>query len=156
MGFIVNKPLDEPTLSELFDQLNLLPEEGGKVLPAHLARTDVYYGGPVEEGRGFVLHSPDYVGEDTMVISDEISLTATVEILRAIAAGRGPKKMLLTLGYASWAAGQLEDELSKNVWLYCDASAELVFDPDATDKYERTMATIGIDPRLLTTEAGHA
>ena len=117
----------------------------------------MHVGGPVETGRGFVLHSADYhATESTLAIDDSISLTATIDILKAIAAGKGPHKSMLALGYAGWSPGQLESEIHANGWLHCPADPDLLFDPDLDSKYGRAMAKIGIDPSHLVSDAGHA
>jgi putative transcriptional regulator len=114
-------------------------------------------GGPVDQGRGFVLHSPDYKLESsTLEVSDDVCLTATVEILRALSEGRGPRSALLTLGYAGWSAGQLEDELQSNSWLTCQADASLLFECPPKDRYDRSLALMGVDLSMLSSEAGHA
>jgi putative transcriptional regulator len=114
-------------------------------------------GGPVESGRGFVLHTTDYFSDDsTLAIDDSISLTATIDILRAIATGRGPDRSLLALGYAGWAPGQLEHEIQSNGWLICPADTDLVFDPAIENKYDRAMAKLGVHPSFLVSDAGHA
>jgi putative transcriptional regulator len=117
----------------------------------------VLMGGPVETSRGFVLHSPDFfLNESTLPIDDGVCLTATVEILRAIATGEGPESAVLALGYAGWQAGQLESEIQANGWLNCPADPDLIFDPGLEGKYERALRKIGIDPAMLSTTAGHA
>jgi putative transcriptional regulator len=117
----------------------------------------VHVGGPVETGRGFVLHSSDYYAADsTLAIDDTVSLTATVDILKAIAAGRGPGRAILALGYAGWRAGQLESEITANGWLHCPADPELLFECALDQKYERALSKIGIDPSHLVSVAGHA
>jgi putative transcriptional regulator len=117
----------------------------------------VHRGGPVETGRGFVLHSADYFIENsTLPIDDHVCLTATIEILKAIALGTGPKSAMLALGYAGWAPGQLESEIQSNGWLSCPASPDLIFGGDLDQKYERALAAIGIDPARLSSQAGHA
>jgi putative transcriptional regulator len=117
----------------------------------------VLKGGPVETGRGFVLHSSDFFIQDaTLRIDDGICLTATVDILKAIARGAGPKHAILALGYAGWAPGQLETEIQDNGWLHCDPDPDLIFGGDIEEKYQRALRKIGIDPGMLSTEAGHA
>jgi putative transcriptional regulator len=117
----------------------------------------VHRGGPVETTRGFVLHSADYFSESsTLPIDDDVCLTATLEILKAIANGRGPENALLALGYAGWAPGQLENEIQANGWLFCPASAGIIFDPNLDAKYERALASLGVDPARLASDAGHA
>ena len=117
----------------------------------------VLRGGPVETGRGFVLHSADFFIENsTLPIDDGICLTATLDILKAIARGDGPLSAVLALGYAGWAPGQLETEIQSNGWLHCSADSELIFGPDTERKYDRALEKIGIPPGMLSSEAGHA
>jgi putative transcriptional regulator len=117
---------------------------------------DVLFGGPVETGRGFVLHSPDYMHDATLVVDDDVALTATVDVLKAMADGSGPKQRLLALGYAGWESGQLDDEIKANGWLSVDADPKLLFDVDVDAKWAQAMSKIGIDPSMLSDEAGHA
>jgi putative transcriptional regulator len=155
MGLIVNQRAPHISFSELLNQLGIMP--GNIDLPENLADMDVHVGGPVETGRGFVLHSSDYyVAESTLPIDDGVSLTATVDILKAIAGGKGPDRAILALGYAGWRAGQLESEIQANGWLHCPADADLLFDRDLDQKYERALSKIGIDPSHLVSDAGHA
>ena len=151
MGLVVNKFLDNPpvTLSKLMEQLGIAAE-GLKADPR------VHRGGPVEEGRGFVLHSADYTEEATLVVGDNVALTATLDILRAIGRGEGPKRSLLALGYAGWGPGQLDAEMQANGWLHVDADETLVFDPNSKDKWQQALAKIGIDLTALSGDAGHA
>jgi putative transcriptional regulator len=117
----------------------------------------IHVGGPVDTGRGFVLHSAEYHAQDaTVSINDQMSLTATIDILRAMARGNGPDHAILALGYSGWDSGQLEQEILANGWLNCPATPELVFDPDIDGKYERALLTLGISPPHLVSEAGHA
>ena len=117
----------------------------------------VHLGGPVETGRGFVLHSADYFkAESTLPIDESVCLTASIDILRDIAKGTGPDKALLALGYTGWAPGQLESEIQANGWLHCAADSELIFDPEVDRKYNRALVKIGIDPSRLVRDAGHA
>src|SRR5690606_25397064 len=117
----------------------------------------VHSGGPVETGRGFVLHSADYVSDSsTLLVDDDVCLTATGEILKAIVNGSGPKRALLALGYAGWGPGQLEGEIQANGWLNCPATPDLLFDPEIDHKYERALSRIGVDPAMLSDSAGHA
>src|SRR6266851_1787986 len=126
-------------------------------LPENAGTMKVLKGGPVDTGRGFVLHSSDFFIKDaTLRIDDGICLTATVDILKAIARGAGPKHAILALGYAGWAPGQLENEIQDNGWLHCDADPDLVFGSDVEEKYLRALRKIGIDPGMLSNEAGHA
>ena len=156
MGFVVNKTLEAPSPSDFLCQLNIIGEAERKTLPAALQNSLLYSGGPVEPGRGFVLHSPDYSAETTLVVDDAISMTATLEILRAISLGNGPKQAFIALGYSGWAAGQLEEEIGSNGWLTRSADASLVFDNDQETKYHRALQGMGINPLLLSAQAGHA
>jgi len=157
MGIIINQRAPNISFSELLEQLNIVPTEDRIALPAGLFAMDVHLGGPVETGRGFVLHSADYFkAESTLPIDETVCLTATVDILRDIAKGSGPNKALLALGYAGWAPGQLEDEIQANGWLNCPANQELIFDPELDGKYTRALGSLGIDPIRLVNDSGHA
>jgi putative transcriptional regulator len=156
MGLIINQRASHISFPELLKQLGIATsgEDGIRV---ELADMDVHVGGPVETGRGFVLHSSDYHASDsTLSIDDGVSLTATIDILKAIAGGRGPDKSILALGYAGWRAGQLESEIQANGWLHCQADLDLLFDRNLEQKYERALSKIGIDPSHLVSDAGHA
>lgn len=157
MGIIINQRAKNLTFATLIRQLNLFTGETARSLPAALARKAVHIGGPVATERGFVLHSDDMTIEDaTLRIADGFCLTATVDILRAIAEGRGPSASLLALGYAGWAPGQLESEIQANGWLHCPADRDLVFAKDVEATYERALSKLGVDPTFLVSEAGHA
>lgn len=157
MGIIVNKPASGITLPKLLEQLNISPETDRIDLTDPVEEVSIQIGGPVESSRGFVLHSTDYFSsENTMPIDEEIGLTATLDVLRAISRGRGPKHAILALGYAGWGPGQLEEEMQSNGWLNCDADAELIFARDCDVKYDLALAKIGIDPTMLSTTVGHA
>jgi putative transcriptional regulator len=149
MGLVVNRPIESMTFPEMLEQLGI---PGGNDSNA----IRVLFGGPVEQARGFVLHSPDYLQDASMVVDDKVALTATIDILRAIASGAGPRNRLLTLGYAGWGPGQLDTEILHNGWLNVGADDELVFGEDLDAKWERAMAKIGVDPRMLSDNAGHA
>jgi putative transcriptional regulator len=149
MGLVINRVIETLTFPELLAQLGI---DSTSVA----SETGVHFGGPVETGRGFVLHSADYVHDGTLVVDERMALTATVDILRAIAAGQGPRRHLLALGYAGWGPGQLDNEILANGWLHVDADETLVFDGDLDSKWTRAMAKIGIDPRMLADVAGHA
>jgi putative transcriptional regulator len=156
MGLIINQRASHISFSELLKQLSIMPDSADEV-ETELADMDVHVGGPVETGRGFVLHSADYyAAESTLPIDDGVSLTATVDILKAIAGGKGPDRAILALGYAGWRAGQLESEIAANGWLHCSADADLLFDRDLDQKYRRALSKIGIDPSHLVSDAGHA
>ncbi len=149
MGIVLNQMIDSITFPDLLKQLGIALEREEQIIGIHC-------GGPVESGRGFVLHSPDYHQEGTLELNSEICLTATVEILRAIAAGQGPRQCMLALGYAGWGPGQLESEIQSNGWLHAPADSKLVFDDDLSNLWERAVASLGIDPSMLSDDAGHA
>lgn len=155
MGFIINKsqPISFPTL---LTQLGIVGNEDEIRLPEKGREIKVCMGGPVERGRGFVLHSDDYDSESTVSVADEISLTPTLDILKAISAGIGPKAAMMALGYAGWSAGQLEAEIAANGWLTCPADVAIIFDPVLEATYGRALGLLGVDPIFLNAEAGHA
>lgn len=115
----------------------------------------VSVGGPVEPGRGFVLHSRDWEGQDTIDVAGRWALSGTVDVLRAIASGKGPQRWLAALGYAGWGAGQLDEELVRPGWLTVEADPSLIFDVPASERWARGMAAAGVDPRFLSADAGH-
>ena len=158
MGLIINQEAPHISFVELLEQLKIV--EAGDLaahLNAGLSGTPVHVGGPVETGRGFVLHSSDYVAADsTMRIGDTFCLTATIDILKAMAEHRGPKRSILALGYAGWSAGQLEKEIAANGWLNCPADMELVFDAEADEKYDEALGRLGVTAAHLVNDAGHA
>ncbi len=157
MGIIVNRPAGSIDFPQLLVQLDIINKADQIKLPGSAEEMKVLKGGPVDTGRGFVLHSSDFFIKDaTLPIDDGICLTATLDILKAIAAGAGPKHAILALGYAGWAPGQLENEIQHNGWLHCPADPDLIFGRDAEDKYQRALDKIGIDLAMLSNEAGHA
>jgi len=157
MGLVLNQVARHLSLEQLLIQLDILNDETAIRLPSRLKTMHVHKGGPVEAERGFVLHSDDYViDRSTLTISNGICLTATLEILKAMADDQGPEHAMLALGYAGWAPGQLETEIQSNGWLTAPASKKLVFDPVFDDKWKRALISIGIDPAMLYGEAGHA
>ncbi|ACL61678.1 YqgE/AlgH family protein [Methylobacterium nodulans] len=157
MGIIVNKPAADLNMPDLLVQLDIIRQDDAIRLPIRVGHMPVLMGGPVESSRGFVLHSPDFhIDQSTLLIDDGICLTATVEILRAIAAGTGPRDAVLALGYAGWQAGQLESEIQANGWLHCPADPDLIFNTALDAKYDRALRAIGIEPAMLSTSAGHA
>jgi putative transcriptional regulator len=157
MGIVVNRPAPDLSLPDLLVQLDIIGKEDAIRLPGRVERMQVLIGGPVETSRGFVLHTPDFfLEQSTLPIDDGICLTATVDILRAIATGRGPNNAILALGYAGWGAGQLESEIQSNGWLNCPAPPDIIFDAPLDQRYDRAMRVIGIDPRMLSSNAGHA
>ncbi len=148
-GLVVNKLVDNVSFPDLLEQLNI---QTGPVEDEIF----VHFGGPVETGRGFVLHSSDYMQDATLVIDEQIGLTATVDILKSIAEGGGPDRSLLALGYAGWGAGQLDEEIQANGWLTVAPDVPLVFDDDLDGKWERAMNKMGVDFSKLSGDAGHA
>ena len=157
MGLIINQRAKNISFTDLLSHLEIAVPAGKRKLPGSVTKQCVHVGGPVETARGFVLHSADYAdGTTTLVIDKDICLTATVDIVRAMARGTGPAQSLLALGYASWGAGQLESEMQSNAWLHCQPDDDLVFSPDLGTKHERAMAKLGISPGFLVADAGHA
>jgi len=149
MGIIINQPASHIEFPELMTQLEI-------PLPANHADVSVFTGGPVEPNRGFVLHSADYTQDSSLIISQIIALTATVEVLRDLAANEGPNQSLLALGYAGWAAGQLESEIQDNAWLHTEIDGDLVFATEPELKWPLAMAKLGIDVSMLSSTPGHA
>jgi putative transcriptional regulator len=155
MGFIINQlqPLRFP---DLLVRLGIITQAQSILMPEKNRSLVVRHGGPVETGRGFVLHSDDFMAKSSMPVTDDICMTATLDILHAISEGTGPKKALMTLGYAGWEAGQIEREIANNDWLVCEPTDDLLFDGDIPGKYDRVMAQMGVDPARLVLQAGHA
>ena len=149
MGLVRNQRLDSLTFAELISQLELDEKHLSRDVPVH-------FGGPVESGRGFVLHTSDYQQDATLEVVNGVALTATVEILKAIAQGKGPQKSLLALGYAGWGPGQLDMEIRANGWLQVPSDSEIIFDIEPDTKWERAIQRLGIDPRMLSDDVGHA
>jgi putative transcriptional regulator len=157
MGIVVNQPASHISFRDLLVQLEVIPAADQVELSKRAGGVKVLKGGPVDPRRGFVLHSSDfYIENSTLPIDEGICLTATVDILKAIVRGDGPKSALLALGYAGWAPGQLENEIQHNGWLHCSADSELIFGQDMGGKYELALKRIGIDLGMLSSEAGHA
>jgi putative transcriptional regulator len=157
MGIVVNQVAGNISFSELLVQLDVIPAADRIVLPSRAETVKVLKGGPVETGRGFVLHSADfYIENSTLPIDEGICLTATLDILKAIARGDGPDRAILALGYAGWAPGQLETEIQQNGWLHCAADKDLLFGTDIDTKYDKALQKIGISLGMLSNEAGHA
>ncbi len=150
MGLILNKPSADVRMSDVLDQLEIQPSKKAAAMPVH-------FGGPVETGRGFVLHSSDYQSSlHTLSVPGGFGMTATLDILEEIARDQGPSRAIMMLGYAGWGPGQLENEIGHNGWLTADASANLVFSTSASDKWVETVKSLGIDPLGLSSTAGHA
>jgi putative transcriptional regulator len=149
MGLVVNRLFSALSFPDLLEQLNIEPTPLCDPIRIH-------FGGPVEAGRGFVLHSADYVQDTTLLVEPDVALTATVDVLKAIAEGHGPRHSLLALGYAGWSAGQLDSEIRQNAWLNAPADEDLLFGEELDRKWERAIAKIGVDFGKLSGEAGHA
>ncbi len=157
MGIVINQRAPNISFIKLLHQLDIIDPTAKIMLPGHVSDMAVHLGGPVEKTRGFVLHTPDYfVTNNTLAISGDVCLTATIDILRALATGKGPSQALMALGYAGWGAGQLESEIQANGWLHCSADPELIFNPDIDRKYDLAFARLGIDPVFLVSDVGHA
>ena len=149
MGVVINRPI-EMSLDDLFDQIHL------EIHDKELGQSPVHFGGPVQIERGFVLHQPIGHWQSTMTVSSETALTTSKDILEASALGVGPAKMLVTLGYAGWTAGQLEEELAQNAWLTVLAYDAVIFDTPSDQKFDAAIRLLGIDLASLAEEAGHA
>lgn len=149
MGIVLNRPVEQPSFDDLLKQLDIQP-----LPPARRIR--LCSGGPVDNARGFVLHTSDWTGDGSLCVTDELALTASLDVLKAIAEGGGPRQGLLALGYAGWGPGQLDAEMQQNAWLSVGADETLLFDADSGTKWRRALAKLRIDPLLLSGEAGHA
>lgn len=149
MGLVINQAFSGLSFESLLEQLDI-------EAPGDVPDVPVHSGGPVEPGRGFVLHSADFVQETTLVVSETLALSATVDILQALAAGKGPRYHLLALGYAGWGAGQLEQEIQANAWLTSEADDEIIFNTELEQKWPRAMAMLGVNISMLSSDAGHA
>lgn len=153
MGLVINHVLPGIDLPQLLEQLNIHPEPGqlGKV-----PDIPVMSGGPVENARGFILHTKDFQQKDTVTVNDQIAVTGTIDALRAVAMGEGPERMIFVLGYAGWTEGQLDMEIQQNTWLVADADPELIFAVSAEEKWNYAIKKMGIDLAMLSGEAGRA
>lgn len=149
MGLVINKPADHIAFPDLMEQLTI-------PVPEKCADVSIYTGGPVEPNRGFVLHSADYVQESTLVVSEIAAVSATVDVLKALAENDGPRDSLVLLGYAGWGPGQLDYEIQENTWLHVEADSDLLFNTDAEMKWSLALAKMGVDVSMLSSEAGHA
>ncbi|MBC7133885.1 MAG: YqgE/AlgH family protein [Roseovarius sp.] len=150
MGLIINKPTTDLRMRDLLDHLSITPGEAIRNLPVH-------FGGPVEHGRGFVLHDDGYRSDlATLAVAHGFGMTATLDILEDLAVGRGPRRAILALGYAGWGPGQLERELAQNGWLTCEADSDLVFDTADAAKWEAALARLGVSALMLSAEGGRA
>ena len=149
MGLVLNRPLQRPKFDDLLRQLEVAP-----VPPAR--RIQLCAGGPMDNARGFVLHTADWTGEGSLRVNESLALTASLDVLKAIAEGNGPREGLLALGYAGWGPGQLDAEIQQNAWLSVPADETIVFDDGHETKWRRALAKLNIDPLLLSGAAGHA
>jgi putative transcriptional regulator len=149
MGLIINRPVVKPTFGDLLRQLKVEPHPPNR-------RIRLCAGGPVENARGFVLHTIDWVGEGSLKVNEAFALTASLDVLQVIAEGGGPRECLLALGYAGWGPGQLDQEIHQNAWLSGPADESLLFDASHDTKWVRALAKLNVDPLLLSDAAGHA
>ena len=149
MGLVINRLVGAITFPDLLDQLGVASGNASDEIKVH-------FGGPVESARGFVLHSGDYVQDSSLKVDNSIALTATIDILKDMASGSGPRRSLLALGYAGWGPGQLDNEMQANGWLHATADEELIFDNDLDNKWERAIGKLGVDVSMLSGDAGHA
>ncbi len=154
MGFIINKAIQGMTFLDVADQVEL--SKASDVTLQSLANRPVLMGGPVDQKRGFVLHSTDYVTANSLKVSRQISVTSTLDVLQDLAMGRGPARHALALGYAGWSPGQLENELKHNGWLHSDANMDFIFQSDLGGMHGQALRNMGVDPAFLSAEAGHA
>lgn len=148
MGLVISQPSNS-TLGEIFEQLCITDR-------ARIGKTPLMVGGPVEQGRGFILHSPEKRWESTILVTDKIALTGSIDILHAMAEGHGPERFLVALGYAGWSAGQLEEEIAENSWLTTSASDQIVFETPAEQRWNSAASSLGVDLNLISSSAGHA
>lgn len=156
MGLIINQVSDDVTFETVIEQLELKPSADMPAAKPDLSGYHVHCGGPVEPGRGFVLHSSDYQHPQSLVIGEQFALSATVEVLEAIAQGKGPARVIFALGYAGWSAGQLDQEIQANGWLLAPADEHVIFDLADDAKWLGALGKLGIDPSALSSKAGHA
>ncbi|HEU4775448.1 MAG TPA: YqgE/AlgH family protein [Telluria sp.] len=152
LGVVINKPTDM-TMQVLFERIDLKLEAAPG---APIIDEPIMFGGPVQDDRGFVLHTPGARYSSSLTVTDEVAFTTSIDVLEAVAAGTGPQRMLVSIGYAGWSPGQLEEEISRNGWLTVGADAHILFDLPIEERYVAAMKLLGIDPLMLTSEAGHA
>jgi putative transcriptional regulator len=152
LGVVINKPTDM-TMDTLFDRIDLKLAEG---LRASVVNDPIMFGGPVQDDRGFVLHTPGAHYSSSLTVTDEVAFTTSIDVLEAVAAGDGPQRMLVSIGYSGWSPGQLEDEIGRNGWLTVGADARVLFDLPIEERYTAAIRLLGIDPLMLASEAGHA
>jgi putative transcriptional regulator len=157
MGIVINQRSPSMTFRDLLVQLDVLEADQAIRLPRHVSHAHILKGGPVETSRGFVLHTPDYeAGDATQRITSGICMTASLDILKAMARLEGPRSAILALGYAGWAAGQLEREIASNGWLHCPGDEDIVFGRDLSTKYDLALQKLGINAAMLSNQAGRA
>lgn len=152
LGVVINKPTDM-TMEILFERIDLAIAEG---LHSNIVNEPIMFGGPVQDDRGFVLHSPCERYSSSLTVTDEIAFTTSIDVLEAVANGKGPQRLLVSIGYAGWSPGQLEDEIGRNGWLTVGADPHVLFDLPIEERYNAAIKLLGIDPMMLASEAGHA
>jgi putative transcriptional regulator len=152
LGVVINKPTDM-TMDVLFDRIDLKVADG---LRSSVVNEPIMFGGPVQDDRGFVLHSPGGRYSSSLSVTDDVAFTTSIDVLEAVANGSGPRRMLVSIGYAGWSPGQLEEEISRNGWLTVGADARVLFDLPIEERYNAAIKLLGIDPLMLASEAGHA
>jgi len=152
LGVVINKPTDM-TMEVLFDRIDLKLAAG---TDTPIINEPIMFGGPVQDDRGFVLHTPGARYSSSLTVTDEIAFTTSIDVLEAVAKGDGPERMLVSIGYSGWSPGQLEDEIGRNGWLTVGASADILFDFPIEQRYVAAIKLLGIDPLMLASEAGHA
>ena len=152
LGVVINKPTDM-TMQVLFERIDLKLSSGLDIL---MADEPIMFGGPVQDDRGFVLHTPGAVYSSSLTVTEEVAFTTSIDVLEAVANGAGPQRLLVSIGYAGWSPGQLEDEIGRNGWLTVGADAAILFDLPVEQRYTAAIRLLGIDPMMLASEAGHA
>jgi len=152
LGVVINKPTDM-TMQVLFERIDL---EVSSAADRHMESEPIMFGGPVQDDRGFVLHTPGAHFSSSLTVTNDVAFTTSIDVLEAVAKGKGPERMLVSIGYSGWSPGQLEDEISRNGWLTVAADPRILFDMPVEDRYSAAMKLLGIDPWMLTSEAGHA
>ena len=152
LGVVINKPTDM-TMDVLFERIDLKLAAGSD---APIVNEPIMFGGPVQDDRGFVLHTPGARYSSSLTVTDEVAFTTSIDVLEAVAKGEGPERMLVSIGYSGWSPGQLEDEIGRNGWLTVGASADILFDFPIAERYVAAIKLLGIDPLMLASEAGHA
>jgi putative transcriptional regulator len=152
LGVVINKPTDM-TMQVLFERIEL---EVASAAERHMESQPIMFGGPVQDDRGFVLHTPGAQYSSSLTVTNDIAFTTSIDVLEAVARGNGPERMLVSIGYSGWSPGQLEDEISRNGWLTVGADPRILFDMPIEERYAAAMKLLGIDPLMLTSEAGHA